>query len=208
MIYEKLSAIQNEMKVPKNLYNDYKEFYYRNAETIMETAKPICARHKATLTVEDEIVQIGNRFYVKAIATLHDWDKEESVTVSAFAREPENKSGMDDAQVTGSVSSYARKYALNGLFNLDDNKDPDEPVNTPVQKQEKDTPKATKTAQEKMITASQKKTILEYATVNNQFSVYLQGLLKDRVVDDLTLTEASELCAQIRRKKEGTLDGK
>lgn len=124
-IYEKLSNIQNEMNVPKNLYNKFGKYYYRNAETILETAKPICKKYRATLTVEDRIHVAGERYYVESIAKLMDWDSCDSVINIAYAREEENKKGMDASQVTGSCSSYARKYALNGLFNLDDNKDAD-----------------------------------------------------------------------------------
>lgn len=124
-IYERLSLIQNEMKVPKNLYNSFGKYYYRNAETILETAKPICKKYHCTLLVEDIPLPIGVYQYIKAIAKLIAWGSGEIVEVAAYAREPAQKKGMDDSQVTGATSSYARKYALNGLFNLDDNKDAD-----------------------------------------------------------------------------------
>ena len=122
---EKLSLIQNEMKVPKNQRNNFGNYNYRNAEDILETAKPICKEHKTTLVVFDEMVCIGERYYVKAIAKLLDWESDIEITATAYAREAESKKGMDDSQVTGSTSSYARKYALNGLFNIDDTKDSD-----------------------------------------------------------------------------------
>lgn len=126
LIEEKLARIQLEMKVPKNLYNKFGNYNYRNAETILEAAKPICTKYHCTLVVGDNIELIGDRFYVKAIATLIDWGRvTDRVQVTAFAREQDSKKGMDEAQITGACSSYARKYALNGLFNLDDNKDPD-----------------------------------------------------------------------------------
>lgn len=124
-IYEKLSHIQNEMCVPKNLYNSHGNYYYRNAETILESAKPICRKYRTTLVVEDGIEYLEGRFYVKAIATLMDWDSIEQIENCAFAREVEERKGMDGSQLTGACSSYARKYALNGLFNLDDVKDAD-----------------------------------------------------------------------------------
>ena len=124
-IYEKLSAIQSEVSVPKNLENKFGGFKYRSAEMILETVKPICRKHKAVLTISDELRQIGDRYYVEARAELKDTESDDSIVVTAFAREEEAKKGMDASQVTGSTSSYARKYALNGLFNLDDNKDPD-----------------------------------------------------------------------------------
>lgn len=122
-IYAKLIEIQSEMKVPKNLYNKFGGFNYRNGESILEAAKPICKKHGVTLYLSDEIELIGDRFYVKATATLTDGN--EFVSTHAYAREVESKKGMDGSQVTGVASSYARKYALNGLFNLDDNKDAD-----------------------------------------------------------------------------------
>lgn len=123
-IYETLSKIQVELKAPKNLYNKFGRYYYRNAESILEAAKPLCAKYGCTLTVSDEIQLIGNRYYVKATATVQDKDGS-TAGVTAFAREDETKKGMDGAQITGTASSYARKYALNGLFCIDDTKDPD-----------------------------------------------------------------------------------
>lgn len=124
-LYQKLSCIQNEMKVPKNLFNKFGNYYYRNAETILETAKPICQKYKCTLIVKDVIENVEGRFYVKAIVCLYDWESDKFIEGVAYAREDENKKGMDGSQITGSTSSYARKYALNGLFNLDDVKDAD-----------------------------------------------------------------------------------
>lgn len=122
---ERLSYIQNEMKVPKNLYNSHGGYYYRNAETIMNTAKPICAKYRCTLTVDDAINQIGDRFYVSATALLSAWDSMLNIACTAHARETLDRKGMDSSQITGAASSYARKYALNGLFLLDDVKDAD-----------------------------------------------------------------------------------
>lgn len=142
-IFEKLSAIQLELKAPKNQFNKFGGYKYRNCEDILETVKPICAKNKATLIISDNIENIGDRFYVKATATLYDNEKiENTVSAVAFAREEENKKGMDGSQVTGSASSYARKYALNGLFNIDDTKDADSyqgmnlPDNKPQEKTE------------------------------------------------------------------------
>ena len=124
-IHEKLAAVQSEMKAPKNLYNSFGKYSYRNAEGICEAFKPFGKKHGLSLILSDDVVEIGGRVYVKAVATLHDTESPDTVSVSAFAREAETKKGMDDAQVTGATSSYARKYALNGLFLLDDTKDPD-----------------------------------------------------------------------------------
>ena len=125
---EKLSNIQNEMNVPKNLFNKFGNYYYRNAETILEVAKAICQKYRTVLTVSDEIIQVGDRFYIKAVAKLADFDSDNTIYNEAYAREALEKKGMDSSQVTGAASSYARKYALNGLFNLDDVKDADDPA--------------------------------------------------------------------------------
>ena len=123
--WEKISRLQNELKAPKNLYNSFSKFYYRNAETILENAKPLCIKYGMTLTVFDEVVQIGERYYIKATAQLVDWDTQEVLTNSAYAREDEKLKGQTGGQLTGTTSSYARKYALNGLLCIDDTKDLD-----------------------------------------------------------------------------------
>ncbi|MBO7682363.1 MAG: ERF family protein [Clostridia bacterium] len=124
-ILEKLRQIQVRMKAPKNLYNSFGKYYYRNAEGIQEALKPFEDEYNVTLTLEDDIVEIGGRNYVKATARLYDTETDETVIITAFAREAQERAGMDPAQVTGAASSYARKYALNGMFLLDDTKDPD-----------------------------------------------------------------------------------
>ena len=124
-IAEKLIRIQTELKAPKNLYNNFGKYKYRNAEGICEAVKPFLKENGCVLLLTDEIVAVGERIYVKATARIIDSETEESYRVSAFAREPETKKGMDDSQITGTASSYARKYALNGLFLLDDTKDAD-----------------------------------------------------------------------------------
>lgn len=127
MITEILSDIQSELKAPKNQLNKFGGYNYRNCEDILEALKPLLAKHKAISLLSDEIVSIGNRFYVKATATLQVG--EEKISVTAFAREEDSKKGMDSSQLTGSTSSYARKYALNGLYAIDDTKDADTPPN-------------------------------------------------------------------------------
>lgn len=120
---DKLLIIQSKLKAPKNQYNDFNKFYYRSAEDILEALKHLLKEVGCTLTISDEIVVVAERVYVKAIATLSDG--KDSISTTAFAREEESKKGMDAAQITGAASSYARKYALNGLFCIDDTKDPD-----------------------------------------------------------------------------------
>ena len=124
-LIEKLSKIQQELKAPKNLFNKFGGYSYRNAEGILEAFKPYEGKYKVSLVVSDNVMAVGDRVYITATARLYDCESNESIGVSANAREQETKKGMDEAQITGAASSYARKYALNGLFLLDDTKDPD-----------------------------------------------------------------------------------
>ena len=123
-IYEKLINIQSKLKVPKNQHNSFGNYDYRSCEDIFEALKPHLEIEKLMLLMSDELVLIGDRYYVKATATLTDG--EETISNVAYAREEETKKGMDGSQITGSSSSYARKYALNGLFLIDDVKDNDD----------------------------------------------------------------------------------
>ena len=124
-IYEKLSAIQTKLIAPKNQHNSYGKYYYRSCEDILEGLKPHLEETKTAVTINDEVVLIGERYYIKATVTLHDCESDKSVSNTAYAREELTKKGMDASQITGSTSSYARKYALNGLFCIDDVKDAD-----------------------------------------------------------------------------------
>lgn len=123
MIIEKLAAVQAALKAPKSQRNNFGNYNYRSCEDILEAVKPLLVKQGLALTISDEITAVGERIYVKATATL--FDGKETMTVSAYAREEESKKGMDASQVTGAASSYARKYALNGLFCIDDTKDAD-----------------------------------------------------------------------------------
>ena len=130
-IYSKLTNIQMRLKAPKSQYNNFGKYAYRSCEDIVESAKPLLSEQGLTLLMSDDVVLIGDRYYIKATATLIDIGDGEQVSVSALAREPVSRKGMDDSQVTGSSSSYARKYALNGLFCIDDSKDSDQLNTTP-----------------------------------------------------------------------------
>ena len=123
-----LQKIQQELKANKGQYNEFGKYAYRSCEDILEAAKPVLAKYDAAITLSDDIVLIGDRYYVKATATLtveKDKDTALTFTTTAFAREAVARKGMDESQITGSASSYARKYALSGLFALDDTKDAD-----------------------------------------------------------------------------------
>lgn len=121
---KELIAIQSELKAPKSQFNKFGGYKYRKAEDILEAVKPLLAKQKCTLTITDDIVMVGNRIYVKSTATIKN-EKGECETTTGWAREEETKKGMDGSQITGASSSYARKYALNGLFSIDDNADSD-----------------------------------------------------------------------------------
>ena len=124
-VHEKLKEIQTMLKAPKNLYNSYGGFSYRNAEDIYEAVKPLLNQLNMTLIINDSVQNVGTKNYIKATAYLTDCETGEQLFSCALAREAETKKGMDDSQITGTASSYARKYALNGLFLLDDTKDED-----------------------------------------------------------------------------------
>lgn len=135
-INEKLARIQQSLKAPKNQYNKFGNFYYRSCEDILEAVKPLCFEVNTVPTLTDEVKEIGGRVYVVATAKLTDIEENTSVACCGFAREDESPKGMSPAQITGSCSSYARKYALNGLFCIDDSKieavpDPDTGSRTP-----------------------------------------------------------------------------
>lgn len=121
---KELIAIQSELKAPKSQFNKFGGYKYRKAEDILEAVKPLLAKKKCTLIITDDVILIGNRIYVKATATIKN-EKGECETTTGWAREEETKKGMDGSQITGASSSYARKYALNGLFAIDDNADSD-----------------------------------------------------------------------------------
>ena len=122
---KKLLLIQSELKAPKGQFNNFGKYKYRSCEDIVEAVKPLLKNHDCLLTISDELVNIGERYYIKATAKITDLESKESEIVTGYAREEETKKGMDGSQITGASSSYARKYALNGLFAIDDTKDSD-----------------------------------------------------------------------------------
>ena len=143
-IHEKMMKIQTTLKAPKNKWNDYGKYNYRNAEGILEAVKPLLEEQKLAMYITDDVIAVGDRVYVKATVKVQDIETEASVVTTALAREALNKKGMDDSQITGTASSYARKYALNGIFLLDDTKDADTDEN-----QKERTARANKQEQEK-----------------------------------------------------------
>jgi len=124
-LLKRLGNIQTKLSVPRNQLNTFGGYKYRSCEDILEALKPLLLETNTIITINDEIVQVGERFYIKATVSLVDCDGDGTLTASAFAREPLIKKGMDESQITGTASSYARKYALNALFAIDDTKDAD-----------------------------------------------------------------------------------
>lgn len=194
-IYSKLSNIQQELKAPKGQRNDFGKYNYRSCEDILESVKPICAKNKTTLVLSDTLENIGERYYIKATATLYDIESNEETSNTAYAREEETKKGMDGSQITGTASSYARKYALNGLFNIDDTKDAE------TNEYHKQTNKSNVSVKNKqvMITDQQKEKIKKLYTPE-EIKEYLQDVVEKKKLSDLTLTEASNF---IKDKLEG-----
>nr|DAJ68711.1 MAG TPA: ERF superfamily protein [Caudoviricetes sp.] len=133
ILIQRVGDIQHKLKAPKGQYNSFGKYNYRSCEDILEGVKPLLKEHDLALLIDDEIVQIGERYYVKATAKITDG--REIVSATAYAREPDTKKGMDESQITGATSSYARKYALNALLCIDDTKDADTMDNSkkPVQ---------------------------------------------------------------------------
>lgn len=160
---DKLIKIQTELKAPKNMYNSFGKYKYRSAESILEAVKPLCEKHGCLLTLSDELVNVGDRYYIRATATLRT--PKDRFEVTAYAREDETKKGMDGSQISGTASSYARKYALNGLFLIDDTKDADtdeyhNQTNQPMQEQGED-PKHAELVQRVMEKAAKRGVTIE-----------------------------------------------
>lgn len=176
---DKLIAIQSELKAPKGQYNSFGKYKYRSAEDILEAVKPLCVKHNVLLTLTDSIELIGERYYVKATARVSDGTK--AVEVTALAREDLDKKGMDGSQITGTASSYARKYALNGLFCIDDTKDADTDEYTAKTQGKKD-PDAKKDAE--------RKKELETTAISAAEAKTLKGLIEMTGTDEKKLLKS------------------
>lgn len=200
---EVLKNIQQELKAPKGQYNNFGKYKYRSAEDILEAVKPLLGKYGAQLTLTDEIIEVGGRIYVKATAKLTD-GKEEVVT-TAFAREPAEKKGMDESQITGTASSYARKYALNGLFLIDDTKDAD--TDEYSKQQGKQAPKQQPAQQpapqkptERKISATGAKaleSLIMQARANREDILRQAGVVS---INDLTAQQGKELYEMLKER--------
>ena len=209
-IYEKLLNIQNELNCPKNQRNSFGNYNYRSCEDILEAVKPLLVKNKLTLTISDEIELIGDRYYVKATAVLVDLENEKDNYLqtrqnTAYAREDENKKGLDASQLTGATSSYARKYALNGLFCIDDIKDADTDAYKQQQDKENNKPKNTyqkpmqkQIEQEpKLITDAQRKRLFAISNGNNEVVKRVLERYGYEKTEQIKMTDYEKICNDV-----------
>lgn len=212
-IYEKLAAVQQELKAPKDKKNTFGGYNYRSAEGILEAVKPVLKKYGATITLTDEIVEVGGRIYVKATASFVNTEYEATSTitstsmvvrgsgpveVTAFAREADQKKGMDESQITGTASSYARKYALNGLLLIDDTNDADTDEYAKQTGAEKRTKQETAPEEdpEARISAG-KKTEIEVLAKRSDTDL---GKILTKPLADLTNKQADALITSLKRR--------
>lgn len=181
----KLNQIQTTLKCNKGQYNSFGKYNYRSCEDILESVKPLLGITKTTLILNDEIILVGDRYYIKATATLRDCESDESISTTAYAREELDKKGMDGSQVTGTSSSYARKYALNALFCIDDTKDADTDAYKHIQEK-------TTTKKEKTTTSSFEKpsdeTLLKASNLKinlSDLAIYLKKSVQELSEEDI-----------------------
>lgn len=196
---KQLQAVQSALKAPKGQYNSFSKFNYRSCEDILEALKPLLAEHGACLTLSDKVNHVGDRFYVEATATFTVG--ENSVSVTASAREEVDKKGMSEAQITGATSSYARKYALNGLFAIDDTKDADtqgnreKPPTANVEHVGKDLELPTATV-EKIVELAKKAKITQ-----GQMKKKIESLKSGKTkIEELNVAEAATIIAALEQK--------
>ena len=201
-IYEQLSNVQHELKCNKSLYNGFGGYSYRSTELIMEAVKPLLFSNDLCLTITDSIELIGDRFYIKATATIYNKEGEQ-ISTTAYAREEEGKKGMDASQVTGSTSSYARKYALNGLLAIDDTKDADATNTHGVTNDSKTTTtnnKANNTTNTYKLTEGQIKRLYAIGYKKGYTREYMAKLVNakyKKTIEDLTKEEYDYICSSL-----------
>jgi hypothetical protein len=187
-LIEKVVRVQSELKAPKGQYNSFGKYNYRSCEDIVEAVKPILKQYGIVLNLSDELVLIGDRYYIKAVAGLTDGT--DVIQSTAYAREPQELKGMTDSQISGTASSYARKYALNGLLAIDDTKDPDTDEFAKTTEQE---PKEEVKATPKQIE------ILNKVYTGEKLTKLLE-MNKISKIEDLPMTKASELISKLSSK--------
>ena len=203
-IYEKLMNIQEKLNVPKNQLNKFGGYSFRSCEDILEAVKPLLKENKLVLQISDEIVPLGDRYYVRALATLIDTeDKDGNAMIRnvGYAREEENKKGMDASQVTGATSSYARKYALNGLFCIDDTKDPDtneyQNQQRNYQNNKTNNQVVKQNNQPKIITEAQRKRLFAIGNSNNELIKNVIGRYGYTKTEQIKASDYEKICTEI-----------
>lgn len=201
-LVEKISKVQNELKAPKSQYNSFGKYNYRSCEDIVEAVKPLLAKQGLALFIKDEMVFVGERYYIQATATITDGETEISTT--ALAREPLEKKGMDESQITGTASSYARKYALNGLFAIDDTKDADS-LNTSKDYTDKshNAPNRAKNTPNSTISAKPLDLLKDYENALSQdkmasFHNWLKEKYGTMIITELTEEQTLEVCKIVK----------
>lgn len=217
-ILRKLNKIQKELKAPKNQYNDFAKFTYRSCEDILEGVKPLCEQYQCAIFLTDSVKMVGDRYYIEATATIFDVESEESYTTVAYAREEDKKDKMDRSQTTGSASSYARKYALNGLLAIDDTKDsdslePDKPAAQPKKTEYKSVQKvptssaqyAKENKEDKPITEAQRKRLFALGVEADIRAVMAEYKIEHTA--DIKMSQYDEICKKVEEKK-NERDGK
>ena len=195
-LLEALGKVQAELKAPKNQYNSFNNFNYRNAEDILEAVKPLLKANKLTMIITDSMKQVGERYYLEAKVKLYGYDSE--IEALGIAREPEQKKGMDEAQITGATSSYARKYALNGMFNIDDTKDADTDEHHKTTQPAK--PNASKQFKASTSRSASEKQLDYIKTLATQKGVSEEAI-KARLKQITTASEASDAIAKLTGKE-------
>lgn len=204
-IYEKLMNIQEKLNVPKNQLNKFGGYNFRSCEDILEAVKPLLKENKLALQISDEIVPLGDRYYVRATATLVDVENPneeiKSIKNVGYAREEENKKGMDASQVTGATSSYARKYALNGLFCIDDTKDPDtneyQNQQRNYQNNKTNNQVVKQNNQPKIITEAQRKRLFAIGNSNNELIKNVIGRYGYTKTEQIKASDYDKICTEI-----------
>lgn len=222
-VLQKLLKVQLELKAPKNQYNEFGRFYYRSCEDILEGTKPLCEKYNCLILLTDNMKMVGDRIYVEATATFFDIDSEECIVSVACAREEDKKDKMDRSQTTGSASSYARKYALNGLLQIDDVKDADglEPDKQPKPAPKSAPKPSAKPAAPKPATPKVPASSTEYANqtpktiteaqrkrlfaLGNEADI--RAVMKEYQIEhtaDIPMSKYDEICKKVEDMKNGT----
>ena len=197
-IYEKLLNIQTTLKAPKGQFNKFGNYKYRNCEDILESLKPLLSDNKVVVLLNDDIVAINDRIYVKATVTLKDTKSDEKIETTAFAREEETKKGMDVSQITGSASSYARKYALNAMFAIDDTKDSD--TTNQGQNEQKQNAKGDNN-KSKELTEDDRPKLIEYINSHKEaYEKVTETFKLEKTIEEIPIKKLQTLCSLIKKE--------